>query len=354
MKEKYKIPYTLDKHLGDVPIKFTNREGTMSIGPEDLTIRPFLVTVFSGMAYIGLFFSSSLSSLFLEGSFLGQLLVTIGYAGLVYFSLREISVPGLYGYNVVMPFFNYVTSGRNKLIKTTHEQPYMPVSQLIGMHEPDPKGYLNFNTGTDCGQLFKITGTASNNTFDIDREQTINEFGQFLRIIPENTVVTFVTNTGGQNVNQQLTHLLDLFDRTTDRLMQSYIGEEVKELYNYVQDNFVTLHQYMIITAEDPAALENAVKRIQEFAKQSGMVISSMSIPSKKNNYSFFQSIYAGIQNEKILTERLNKFNQQYSEKSDLETAGSLTPDDRNNNKRKPFNRPTGKSGKRVVRVSRR
>lgn len=345
MKEKYKIPYTLDKHLGDAPIRFTN-----NIGPEDLTIRPFFITVFSGMAYIGLFISGPLSNVFLEGSFLGQLLVTLGYIGLIYFSLREISLPGLYGYNAIIPFFNYITSGRHRFIRTTYEQPYLPVSHFIGMHEPDEKGYIHFNTGEDCGQLFKITGTASNNTFDIDRQQTIDEYGKFLRSFPENTVISFITNTGGQNVNQQLTHLLDLFDRTPDRLMQSYIGEEVKELYNYVQDNFVTLHQYMIVTAEDKAALNNAVNRIKEFAKQNGMVISSMSIPSRNNNYHLFQSIYGGIQNEKVLTERLNKFNKKYTAKSDLETASSLMP----NQKKVNNANQTGTVRHHRIRVTRR
>lgn len=329
MKSKYKIPYTLDKHLGDAPIQFTSRDGNFKFGPEDLTLRPFFIIVFSLMAFLGIVFSSSLSPLFMEGSLWGQLLVVVGYCGLVYFALREISVPGLYGYNVVFPFFNYVTGDRNRIIKTTYEQPYLPVSQLVGMHEPDEKGRLHFNRKEDCAYLFKITGTASNNTFDVDREQTINDYGDFLRSFPENTMISFITNTGGQNVNQQLTHLLDLYDHTTDRLIQSYIGEEIKELYDYVQDNFVTLHQYMLVTAEDTSALDNAVNRIKEFVKQNGMVISSMSIPSKASNYAFFKAIYGGIQNEHTLVARLDDFNKKHPQKSNVKRASSLAPNAR-------------------------
>lgn len=327
MKSKYHIPYTLDSKFGDAPVQMTTRSGD-SIGPEDLTIRPFLVTIFSILIYIYLIIASPFSQVFMEGSWLGRILFTLGYGGLIYFALREISVPGLYGYHVILPFINYISTRHHRDIRTGDEQLYLPVSQFVGMHEPDNYGRLHFNQDNKCGQLFKITGSASHNTFEVDRVQTINEFANFLKQLPNDATVSFATNTGGQNVNNQIYHLLELYDHTSDRLISAYIAEEVNELAYYVQDNFVTLHQYMLIIGDDPAALKNAVNRIQEFAQKSGFVISSMSKPSKKHNYSFFQSIYGGIQDDIDVQERLAKFKKDHTEKSDLEVAGSLKPDD--------------------------
>lgn len=348
-KDTYKVPFTLDSHFGDAPIQILSRTGEQ-IGPSDLTLRPFLVTSFSILLFVYCAISSGLSQYFLEGSFLGQFLVTFGYIGIVYFALREISVPGLYGYNVVFPFTDYIMSKRNHLIRIGDEQPYTPVSQFIGMSEPDSSGHLNFNDGNHVGQLFKITGTASHNTFQIDRQATIEDFNDFLRQLPSDATISFVTNTGGQNVNTQISHLLDLFDRTEDVLMQTYITEEVKELYGYVQDNFVTLHQYMLIIGDDRAAFKNAFNVIREFADRNGLVISSISIPSKKHNYAFFRNIYSGIQNEQVLTNRLKKFKETHKTKSDLEVAGSLTPTEKTTNTTNKNKRKAKTSGIKIKR----
>lgn len=333
-KGKYKVPYTLDKHFGEAPVQLQTKSGNR-FGPADLTLRPFLVTLFAVMIYLYAVFASPLSPYFLEGSLPGIILVSVGYAGLIYFALREIAVPGLYGYNVIVPFIDYTTSKRNKLIRFGNEQPYIPVSNLIGMHEPDDQGHLYFNTGNQVGKLFQITGTASNNTFEIDRQAAIADFSDFLRQLPETITVSFVTNTGGQNVNAQLNHLLDLFDRTSDAQIQAYITEEIKELADYVQDNFVTLHQYMLIIGDDTAAFKNGYNIIREFIDRNGYVISSLTIPSKKHNYEFFQNIYGGIQNEKVLNYRLKAFQKEHGEKSDLSRAGSLKPTSDDINTRK-------------------
>lgn len=329
LKESYKIPYTLDKHFGDAPVQVITKNGTR-LGPSDLTARPFFMVTISAMAYIWTIFSSKWSAIFWEGGWPGRILVTIGYVGIIYFSLRQISIPGQYGYNTILPFIDYITSSKDKLIRTGNEQPYLPVSQFIGMREPDESGHLIFNDGSRMGQLFQITGTASRNTFQIDRETTVADFGDFLWQMPTDAIISFVTNTGGQNVNAQMTHLLDLFDRESDALIQSYITEEIKELYDYVQDNFVTLHQYMLIIGDDPAAFKNAFNVVREFANRNGLVLSSITIPSKKHNYEFFKSIYSGIQNEEVLNNRLKKFKEEHQSKSEVETAGSLTPKQKN------------------------
>lgn len=325
MKEKYHIPYTLDKHFGDAEVN----NGKKSIGPDDLTLRPFLITMFSGLAFIYFALTETKTSqIFLEGSIWGDILITIGYAGIVYFSLREISVPGLYGYNVISPFMNYILGGRNRKIKSGLEQPYVPVSEFVGMREPDKNGQLHFNSHNTCARLFKITGTASNNSFSIDRQNTIDEFEIFLNEIPKDATISFITNTGGQNVDRQLMHLIDLADQETDSQINQYIVEEANELAHYIQNNFVTLHQYMLIIGADEAALKNAIKDVIEITRRSNLVISSMAVPSKKANYAFFKSIYGGIQIEKDVVERVAKFEADNNKKTDLEKANELVPDE--------------------------
>lgn len=325
MKKTYHIPYTLDKHFGDAEISLSQK----NIGPEDLTLRSFLVTAFSGLGFI--YFATTdktTSPIFLEGTIWGDILITIGYIGIVYFALRQISVPGLYGYNVISPFLNYILGGRNRQIKSGLEQPYKPVSEFVGMKEPDENGQLHFNTHNTCARLFKITGTASNNSFSIDRQNAIDEFDKFLNDIPTDVTISFITNTGGQNVDRQLIHLIDLADQETDSQINQYIVEEANELAHYIQNNFVTLHQYMLVIGADEASLKNAIKNIIEVTRQSNLVISSMSIPSKKANYAFFKSIYGGIQVERAVAQKVAKFEAENSAKTDLEKANELVPDE--------------------------
>lgn len=292
MLEKYKIPYTIDPKFGDykTSLKMENGQGI----DHEFTVRGLLTCVVSASIYFYLVFNSSYSTFFSEGGLPGNILFALGYAGSIYFSLRQISIPGLYGYNSLAPLMRYLQRGHHRIIRTNSFDKYEPASKFVGMVEPDSRGRLRFRDGS-YGKLYQIVGTASNNTFSSDRARTIDDFENFLRTLPHNVTYTFITNTAGQNVDRQINHLLDELDTETDVNMQDYIAGEIREMADYVQKIFVSLHQYMIIRGDDPVALSNAIKMTRSFINQDPSVINEVKIPTPDAEAELYAQLYAGL-----------------------------------------------------------
>lgn len=315
MKDRYHIPFTLDAHFGDVKTKLVTETG-QGIDHE-FTVRGLLTTFAAGAIWIYLI---THEPIFSDGSIPGVILFTLGYAGVCYFGLREISIPGLYGYNILGPLLRYMKHAKSPEIQTASFSPYWNGVDVTGMGEPDDQGFLRFKDGS-YGIVYKIVGNASNNAFSIDRKHSIDAFNQFLRTLPSSTTYSFITNVGGQNVDRQLAHLFDCYDNEHDANMISYIAEEIQELGNYVQNNFMALHQYMIIRGDTKTAMKNANNQTRIFIEQNADVIAYMERPTPEDEEKFFKSIYSGL--EKHVNDRLAEFNKKHQGKSGLETAGS-------------------------------
>lgn len=321
IKPSYKIPYTLDPKFGDVKTKLKMDDGRGI--DHAFTVRGLLVSMTAVMVYIYLVFKSHFSDFFLEGGIFGNILFALGYFGVIYFGLRAISIPGLYGYNILAPLMRYLRRMKDHEVHTESFQLYHGASVFTGMIEPDDQGYLHFRDGS-YGQLFKIIGTASNNAFGVDRKRTILSYDNFLRVLPKGATISFITNTGGQNVERQLKHLFDELDTETDQNMLNYIAEEIRELGGYVQNNFVALHQFMLIRSDDKVALKNAVNSIQQFVEQDPSTITVMQHPTPQETVKFFKPLYSGLTH--YVNKRLEEFEKKDNyKKSELETAGSLT-----------------------------
>lgn len=329
MNRVYKIPYNLNANFLNTKQKLKDEKTGIGIDKK-FSARVLLTFVVAMMFWGWLCFNSGASKILepTNGSWIGWAIFSFGYVCFAYFSLREISVPGLYGYNVFAPLFHYLSIARNPEIPTKKFNPYANGVKITGMVEPTDTGYLRFAKDGSYGVTYRIVGTASENTFSTDREQTVNQFANLLRTLPADTTYAFVTNTGGQKVSIQLKHLLNLYDHESDALMMSYIAEDIRELSSYVQDNFFALHQYLILHSSNLHSLREAEKQLGIFMEQTnGSVITMIERPKPKDERAFYRTLYCGLDTV-IDDERLKKFKEQdKGRKSEAELAGSRVAD---------------------------
>lgn len=339
MKARYVIPYNLYTSPWNVRTKLKD-EKTGVGSDKKFTIRGIFTCGLSILGYIFLVMNSGLSKILspFSGSWLGTILFTIGYAGFGYFSLREISIPEQWGYNVFKPLLRYLNNYHRLELPTTADSYYLNGTRITGMIEPTDDGYLRFTDGS-YGAVFKIVGSASNNAFSVDRAASIDSFSNFLRTLPLNTTIGFITNAGGQKVTMQMDHLLDVYAHEKDLLILQYINEEIHELGDYVQGKFYSLHQYMLIRGDDYNALKNAIEQIQLYIDQDkGQIINYYQTPSPDELYHLCQQIYTGL--EFTSNHRFDEFAKKeymkdgHYQKSEAALAGSLKPDDVENGKK--------------------
>ncbi len=328
MPRRYSIPYNINANFFNTKTPLKDEKTGIGIDKK-FSVRVILTFICAMAAYMWLVFQSPLSKILspLSGSWLGFGLFTAGYIGMAYFSLREISIPEQYGYNVYQPLMHWLHVRRHPIISTKRFEPYSNGMKLTGMLEPtETGGYLRFQDGS-YGITYKITGTASENAFGYDRKHSINTFNRFLRTMPMDTTITFLTNTGGQKVDRQLNHLMDLYQHETNIAMMQYIVQQIQELGGYVQHNFFALHQYMLIRGRDKMVLRDSDKQIQNFVRSSdGSAISMMERLTPEAERNLYKTIYCGLS---IRTNRRwEEFEKEHNnEKSDAEKAGSRMAD---------------------------
>lgn len=323
MKAKYSIPYTLDKKLGNTLINLKDPKTGMGIDKK-LHLRTLIVSFGAFMLYMFIITKSSLSHFIglHVGSLGGFILFTLGYVGLCYFGLKTITIPELYGYNAVMPLISYLKRYKNNDIKTASFSEYQNASEITGFVEPTEDGKLRFNTG-EYGYLYKVVGTASNNAFSVDREVAINSFEVFLRTLPDDVTYTFITNTSGQKVKKQIHHLIELYDQEQDIKMIGVIAEEIRELAQYIQYNFTSLHQYLLIRAIDKTSLKKADKNLKTFVTLQGGALSMIQRPTPENQVLLLHNLFSGT--TEADDERIKQWlKNDHNTKSEVSTAGGF------------------------------
>lgn len=293
VKKLYKIPYSLNVRLEDTEIPIPD-----ILGGSDHIVKMRSALTVVGAIIIYVMFVRQFA--WTWSSIIGGIIWTIGYIGIVYFGLREVDIPGLYGFNALTSALNYFISKRtgDDYVDTSVDGPYKPVSNFTGIAEPTDNGYIQFSNG-DYGILFEITGTASNNTFQIDRETTIEQFSDFLRTMPFNTTVTFITTADSQNVEPEINYLHGIYNNERNPALKKLFGQQLLELMD-LQDNnsyvsFISLHPYMLVRSTDVPSLDNAWKTIRSFIEQSGYVINSIKRPSPEDEMAFFRNFYTGF-----------------------------------------------------------
>lgn len=326
MKEKYAIPYTIDASFLNARAKL--KDDKTGVGfDKKWSVRSILTFIGATVAYGWLVFKSSASKILApgNGSTVGLILFTIGYVGLMYFGLREISIPQQFGYNVIAPLINYLQIRRHPELSTKRFDPYLNATRITGMLEPTDNGYERYTDGS-YAIVYKISGNASYNTFSIDRRTSVDSFNQFLRNMPHKTTLSFITNTAGQKVDEQVTHLIDLLQDEHNISMMAFIQEEIRELTNYVRNNFFALHQYLIIRGDDETALKDADRSIKSFVKSNGSVINVLERLTPAEERNFFKSFFAGVEaDQNHLIEEFSK--QDHYKKSQVEMAGNRMAD---------------------------
>ena len=320
MKSRYRIPYTLDAHFGDIKtqIKYDGK------GSDHYFSARGIITAFASVMFYGFTFwgqKSPVKPILEHGNIVGTILFTVGYFGIMYFSLREITIPQQYGFNTLEPFLRYVVNIKYRTVKTYSFSPYSNGVRFTGIEGTTDQGFIKFKDNT-YAVLYRIVGSASYNAFDIDREQTIDGFQNLLRILPTDVTYAFITNTGGQKADIQLNHLFNQMDTETDTNMIDFIAEEIRELGGYVEKDFVALHQYMIIRGDNLSALTDAVNITKTFIEQDGLALSYIERPTQADEIKIFKQIYGGLQYS--VNKRWEAFKKKDGKKSEAQTAGSL------------------------------
>ena len=165
---------------------------------------------------------------------------------------------------------------------------------IAGIDSVDESGYITWNDGT-VGQAYLVVGSASVLVFEQDKTAILNRVDAFYRKVDTTADFIWVTTKEPQRVYRQLANLekrnrrLSVIDPELHELMQ----EQHSVLTGYVGGSFNSIHQYLVIKADNLEALRRAHTVVRAESEESALMIKQLTTMEAGDTLDMFRSAYA-------------------------------------------------------------
>lgn len=284
VKEAYKIPHDLNASYADMEIAIQSKDG---MGLKPLPIK--VILTFLGSAVV-LFWMIS-HSFVADGKLWQQILFGIIWMGLTsvmvsYDKTRRMKV------QIIPTLVEYIPKlNRHVIVRRT-----MPANEFMGIvrtRKINENGLIEYVDGS-FGYIYRITGAASILLFDKDKDAIISRVDSFFRKIGTNCDIIFVTVKEPQKVYRQVAALKRKYDRLgkNDDELKALAEDQFDTLQNYVGAQFKSIHQYLVIKANNKEALTQNKNVLQAEVENSTRMFKSCVALYEDDITEFLGSIY--------------------------------------------------------------
>ena len=201
--------------------------------------------------------------------------------------MKYMSVPALLAY---VP-----TAGRRVLTrKSTNPSAFYSV---VGIDNIDESGLIKYADGT-YGQGYLVVGSASILLFEEDRKAILNRVDSFWRKVDPTCEYTFVTTKEPQRVYHQIANLerRNLALEVRDPELKELMDEQYDILHDYVGNQFKSIHQYLLLKADNLEALRRAHTILQSEVESSALMIKGCTMLNGADVTEMLTVIYKGKQ----------------------------------------------------------
>lgn len=250
-KKSYKIPTSLDSSFLDVELAL---QGDSGAGLKPLPMKTILVVLVSALACVWV-----ISQTFIKAG--GPLLIipfVLLWALATWLLARPDGLGGTKG-SWVPVAVEYMQTG-NRRVKCRKADAANDFRGICRIRDIDyDRGLIEFTDGT-WGYAYSVVGSGSVLLFDEDRDAIIDRCDTFFRKMHTDYELIFLTVKEPQHVEKQVAAM----DRRIANLQHSdpellaLAQAERHTLAEGVGKNFRSIHQYMIIKADNREALDRA------------------------------------------------------------------------------------------------
>lgn len=284
-KSIYKIPSSISRSFLDHEISLSG--GGWQVKPLPMKVILFWVGSVFAMFWV-------LTSTFIKSAdwWLIALIVIWWLTATAFFGsysktkeLKLSSVPALINY--VPPTARRVTT--RKSADPSH------FYSIVGVDSVDESGFITWGDGS-VGQAYLVVGSASVLVFAQDRISILDRVDAFYRKIDTTAEFIWLTTKEPQRVYRQLGNLemrnrrLEVQDPELFELME----EQHSILKDYVGGSFNSIHQYLVIKADNLEALRRAHTVVRAEAEESSLMIKQLTTMEAPDTLDMLSTVYAG------------------------------------------------------------
>lgn len=286
-KPAYKIPATLDQSWGDMEITLQSNSG-VGIRPMPIKLILTYIVSFLVCAYV------VLNTFVKDGGFWIVPFVIIWV--ILTFLLLKRDDTDLPQYQLVTTLLDYLPKPMRRL-SCRPDDDVRNVMPFVGVFNYDPStGLMEFVDGT-FGYAFMVTGSASVLLFDEDQAAILDRVDSFFRKIHEDVELIFITNKEAQKVNRQLDAELARYAKFSpdeDPDLKQLSDTRFRCLRDYVGGTFRSIHQYLVLKADNKEALEVAKNVLRGEVENSALMFKRCVGLAGDDVNKMFYSIYKG------------------------------------------------------------
>lgn len=286
-KDVYKIPDTLDKSMGDMQISLQSADG---VGVKPMPIKIILMWVCSAI----LWFLCVAKTFIGSGGIAAIVIFTALWFGMTALLLAR-DKTGVPQAALVVSMLNYLPKSMRYVI-TRNNAPAKDFYQIAGIEDIDgEKGLITFSDGT-YGYMYRVVGTGSVLLFDEDRKAILDRVDSFYRKMKPEYEMIFITSKEAQKVYRQVAAMKRRYDSLApdDDELRALADTEYRVLKNYVGGSFRSIHQYLILKADNAEALIVAKNMLQSEVENSTMMFKQCTALFGDDIYEVLRTIYKG------------------------------------------------------------
>lgn len=285
-KQSYKIPDTLDKSFLDVEIAVQGKNG---VGLKPMPLKVILSFIVSILICAFMVLKSFVS----VGSLFAKILFVLVWTGLTFLLLRENKTKQMQ-FTMVPTVLQYTK--RNRTIITRSAAKANDFYYLCGIKEIDEEsGMISYADGT-YGFMYRVVGSGSVLLFDEDRDAIINRVDSFYRNMKTEYEIIFMTSRESQKVYKQVANLKRRYDALDedDTELRALANTQYAYLKDYVGGVYRSIHQYMLIKADNREHLMTGKNMLQAEVENSTLMIKQCSALFGEELYNTLRLIYKG------------------------------------------------------------
>lgn len=282
-KNSYKIPSSMDRSFLDHEIIISGFGWQAK--PLALKVVLFWVGSIFGLFWV-------LSSTFIkDASFGSQFLLVVwwllatGFLG-SYSQTKELRFSSL------SALMEYLPKSGRRVVTRTSSNPSSFYS-IAGIDNIDDDGMIQWGDGS-VGQAYLVVGTSSVLLFAQDKEAILNRVDNFYRKVDTTAELIWLTTKEPQRVLRPLAHL-ERRNRnleTRDPELVELLHEQFSVLTDKVGGSFNSIHQYLVIKADNYEALKRAHVIVCSEREDSALMLKQLTILDREDAIEMFRSVY--------------------------------------------------------------
>ena len=285
-KSSYKIPYGLNASYADMEIAVRTDDG---LGFKPLPLKTILVYLAGIVGCIWMIMRSYVR----YGTIPEKILFAVVWAMFLLLLCKYDDTQRMQ-FSLVPTLFYYLPRSA-RVVMTRRSSSVNGFYAVAGIKNVTDRGLISWADGT-YGFMYRVIGSASILLFKDDQKAILDRVEAYYKKVSPEYEHIWITVKSSQAVYKQVAALTDLYKdlEETDEDLKNLLEEQFDTLKSYVGGSFRSIHQYLVLKADNQEVLNQAKAVLESEINNSDRMIKRCVPLHRQDIEGVMRDIYTG------------------------------------------------------------